>query len=116
MKTLDTVKIEEYGLSDFLTKILYHFRNGYTLDTNTNEFIPQAYGGFYEVTMIKPVVVEETKVEDNDQLGKGSVVDTQQISTGDVGNLDSLLNLDQTKVEEEPTPVVTRAGRPRKNQ
>ena len=46
------MKIEEYGLVDFLESIQSSFKDGFLLDFSTNETYPHNFGTMYSVLMV----------------------------------------------------------------
>jgi len=46
------MKIEEYGLVDFLESIQSSFKEGFILDFSTNETYPNNFGTMYSVLMV----------------------------------------------------------------
>lgn len=59
-----TVRVETYGIAEFLKLVEPLIKDGYSFDYETNENYPQSYGAFYSAIMVKKGTeqVENTEI------------------------------------------------------
>lgn len=53
------VKVETYGLADFLKLVEPLLGEGYSFDFEDNDAYPQSYGSFYSCILVKKEVQED---------------------------------------------------------
>lgn len=57
-----SIKVETYGIANFLRELEPLLKSGYSLDFVENENYPQSFGAFYSATVVKSTdAVEEVK-------------------------------------------------------
>lgn len=67
----DTKNIVEYGLFNFMKAVMEAKDQGYEIDFESNDHVPQVFGSLYEVVMVKeekqPVRVTEEVAKQIDE-------------------------------------------------
>ena len=57
-----SIKVETYGIANFLKELEPLLKSGYSLDFIENENYPQSFGAFYSATVVKSTAsVDEVK-------------------------------------------------------
>lgn len=49
----ESIKVETYGVAEFLKELEPLLKNGYSLDFTENDHYPQSYGAFYSCVVVK---------------------------------------------------------------
>ena len=115
-------KIQEYGLANFSKELQNAVLEGYRLDLDKNDGVPQAYGGFFEcelyLTDVATSVVTEVKPVVSDEPVSDVLNEKVLITQVDVGNLDKVLagfSPTDTIVSDVSAPVApAKLGRPKR--
>ena len=63
------IKVETYGLADFLKLVEPLLGEGYSFDFEDNDAYPQSYGSFYSCILVKKEEVKE--VESQEDISEG---------------------------------------------
>lgn len=58
-----SIKVETYGVAEFLREVEPLLKSGYSLDFTENDNYPQSYGAFYSCTLVKDEGGEKTVEE-----------------------------------------------------
>lgn len=61
---VETFKVVEQGLWPFVQKVQEGVQAGYVVSAK-NAYFPQVFGGLYEITLIKEVVIENEPAQDS---------------------------------------------------
>ena len=49
----ESIKVETYGVAEFLKELEPLLKSGYSLDFTENDHYPQSYGAFYSCVVVK---------------------------------------------------------------
>ena len=95
---INAIQVQEYGFLEWLKEVQEQVQQGYEIEFETNEGVPNSFGGYYTCRMVPKPVMQAIKIE----------VDTTKVKAVIDEELAKLhMQEDMTKVQQEVTETTT---------